>query len=453
MALYLSPYIGQGTRDDPFRPSGADQSGASAIDLRIDCTRADGGGIKFALLWLPGGIPNPTGAIKLADDHGEIVSALIKNAATTRFRLDFSKDLTIQDVVETILLRPDNGHWHRLRPSNGRVEAWLGSGAGHRRWVDFPVVAGGATALDDFNRADENPLAGNWTSVSANPFRLISNQVQGSGVSFVESYAYWNATPFGNDQFSQLQIVTANFSLGVTVRGSGAPTDYYCTQFYPSNSADLFKYVSGSYTSLAGGAYAWTTNDYIRMTAVGSTLTFYADASNPPTTQILQVTDTTFSSGKVGIYDWNGVAVLDNWSGGDLSAADTMFAAAVTLSIVTGAPLSTQIALAGGVTVRLTVAPTLSTAITMASAVTCSITTVAPLTTAISMAAVATLTITAASALDTAIAYAGTVVLAIDIAGGLAVATYPTRGIATRLNAALAETRLDATVQSRSRSR
>lgn len=318
MPLYLSPYIGQGTRDNPFRPSGADQSGASAIDLRIDCTRADGGGLRFALLWLPLGSSSPTGAIKLADDHGETVSTLIKNAANTRFGLDFSKDLTIQDLVETILLRPDNGHWHRLRPNRGRVEAWLGSGTGKRRWVDFPVLAGGATALDNFNRADENPLAGNWTSVSANPFRLIGNQAYGSGAGSGETYAYWNANTFSDDQFSQIQIVTANEALGVTVRGSGASTDYYAVQDF--TGANLFKYVSGAYTSLDQQSYAWSTNDYIRLAASGSTLTVYGDASNPPTTQIAQATDTTFASGKVGIYDWFGNAILDNWSGGDLSS-------------------------------------------------------------------------------------------------------------------------------------
>ena len=53
MAFYLAPYIGAGTRDDPFRPRGSDQPGWSAIDLRPDPSRLDGGGLSACLLFLP----------------------------------------------------------------------------------------------------------------------------------------------------------------------------------------------------------------------------------------------------------------------------------------------------------------------------------------------------------------------------------------------------------------
>ena len=36
MPFYLSEYIGTGTKQDPFRPVGSDQPGASSIDIRPD---------------------------------------------------------------------------------------------------------------------------------------------------------------------------------------------------------------------------------------------------------------------------------------------------------------------------------------------------------------------------------------------------------------------------------
>lgn len=324
MSLYLSPYVGLGTKDTPFFPRGLDEPGASAIDLRYDCSTRDGSGMRYGLLWLPDDIPAPVAAKKLASDHGEPVSkAALGHCENLRCRLDFSKASTIEDAVGTLLLRPAKGHWGGLRPYKGVIEAWLGSSTGPKRWVHLPQIAGGSQALDNFNRANENPLslAGNWDSPHATHFKIVSNQLQniGGGSAGDEWYVYWNDT-FSNDQFSQIQIISKVDTMGVTVRGSGTATNYYAIQSF--NGLDLFKYVSASYTHLGGDTgYAWTANDYARLTASGTTLTAYADSSTTPTTQKAQVTDSTFTGGFPGIYGFGyGVNTYDNWSGGDLSS-------------------------------------------------------------------------------------------------------------------------------------
>jgi hypothetical protein len=320
MSLYLSPYVGLGTQDTPFFPRGLDEPGASAIDLRHDCTTRDGSGMRYALLWLPDDIPAPIGAKKLASDHGEPASKVAKQHCDgLRCHIDFSKDKTIEDVVSTLLLRPAKGHWGGLRPYKGVVEAWLGSSIGLRRWVHLPQLAGMTTATDNFNRADVNPIAGNWTDAGAgsSAYKIVSNQLVTNNVGG-EQYIYWNADTFSSDQFSQVQLITVNGSIGVTVRGSGSSKDYYAIQDF--NGLDIFKFVSTTYTHLGGDAgYTWPANDYIRLVAQGTTITAYADASAPPTTQKGQVTDTTFSGGHPGIYNFNSTgAIYDNWSGGDL---------------------------------------------------------------------------------------------------------------------------------------
>lgn len=288
MALFLSPYIGSGIRDDPFRPRGLEQPGSSAIDLRVDCTRADGGGLRFALLWLPVGIPDPLGSIKLADDHGERATTIMKNLVTTRFGVDLSRDATIQDIVETILLRPDNGHWHRLRPANGRLEAWLGSGTGKRRWIDNPVVAGGSIS-DNFNRADETPVASPWTQLSGSgsTINLVSNAITHASVGDT-FYYYSNASGWNADQTSEWLYASAvtDKDWGPAVRiGANGFSGYWSALYY--SNPTISKYVAGAYSVIEESGLVGSVGHTYKLSAVGSTIRYYdnaVEAANSPVT-------------------------------------------------------------------------------------------------------------------------------------------------------------------------
>lgn len=321
MSLYLSPYIGAGVKGNPFRPTGIDNPGSSAIDLRVDCTRADGGGLRFALLWLPVGIPDPLGSIKLADDHGERATTIMKNLVTTRFGVDLSRDATIQDIVETILLRPDNGHWHRLRPANGRLEAWLGSGTGKRRWIDNPVVAGGSIS-DNFNRADETPVSAPWTQLagSASTINLASNALTNpsAGDTF---YYYSHAGGWDADQTSQWTYAShiSSSDWGAAVRiGSNGFSGYWYSLYEPGSS--ISKYVAGSYTQVELTGSTSLTGDIYKLSAIGSTLSYSingTELANSP------VTDTSLATAGNGpgvfIYD-DGGSLDDFVATGEISA-------------------------------------------------------------------------------------------------------------------------------------
>ena len=82
-------------------------------------------------------------------------------------------------------------------------------------------------ASDNFTRANENPIAGNWTALSTTgqfaPGQLISDSVEGTIVGRESDY-YWNAESPSDDQFSEVTIgaiVVANEpAVGVILRAS-----------------------------------------------------------------------------------------------------------------------------------------------------------------------------------------------------------------------------------------
>ena len=321
MPVYLSPYRGPGTRSDSFRPRGADGSWSS-IDLRPVGSCVDG----YALLHTPHNITDPR-VYLLGVDKDDALPRPVERRVGSMLGLAFDgSNRTLSELVGEIMLRPLRGKqgWKPIQPAlrhdmPGRYyEVMLGG----ERFFQLPVIAGGTFRTDDFNRADETPVAGNWTNVTRT--NLAGNQlVVPPGTS--EAYCYWNADTFTNDQYSQIQFTTLDGSSGLSLRGSGATLNYYGVQRYNGSSDELgiqiFKYVSGTYTPLETMEFTWTDGHYGRFTASGSTLNYYMDASNPPTTFRQTATDTTFTSGFVGVYGWNTAAtrVYDNWEGGDLA--------------------------------------------------------------------------------------------------------------------------------------
>jgi len=290
MGLYLSPYIGIGTKADPFMPRGLrDSAGTSAVDIRLDPTRADGDGIGFALLWQPAGTPDPTGAIKLADDYGEPLPALIRNRLNTRTGLDFSADTTIQDAIETIMLRADTGRWKRLRPCRGMYEVWLGSSAGKRKWVDLPGIAGGSIT-DSFTRANESPVAAPWTALSGSTgaVNLSSNAITHAADGDAFLY-YANAGGWNADQSSQFTLVSAigpNNDWGPAVRiGSSGFSGYWFGQF--GGGREIAKQVSGTYSSVEFIGNSASNGVAYKIDIAGTTIRYYnggvEDALSPAT--------------------------------------------------------------------------------------------------------------------------------------------------------------------------
>lgn len=175
-------------------------------------------------------------------------------------------------------------------------------------------------ATDNFNRANETPLAGNWTSCS-NSFNLATNAVAGVTTS-ADNCVVWNADTWPDDQYSQVKVATVNGGVyqGAAVRmNADASAGYYCI----GNNSDLYlQRCSGAgcstHNNIANMVLTISAGDTIRIEVVGTSLDCKVNGVSK-----LTGTDATVTSGKAGIFysHISGSATLDDWEGGSMAAA------------------------------------------------------------------------------------------------------------------------------------
>ena len=185
----------------------------------------------------------------------------------------------------------------------------------------YQKTSGGGAITDNFNRADENPLAGNWETVGAGALQLSSNAVKASGSSILSASGWKSSVnPFNANQYSKVQFTGIHIydEGGVTVRGTAGSNGTYYASIYKIGAAELSisKVINGTLTELTNGACTLSLNDTIKLQVSGTTLTAYQN-----TTQICTIVDSSISSGQPGLfYDYGdaNTTVLDNWEGGNL---------------------------------------------------------------------------------------------------------------------------------------
>lgn len=120
MPIYLAPWIGSGSKEDPFRPLGVDgQSTFSCLDLRPDPSKQAG----YCIV----SVPNPivdSNAIDLGTtaDH---LSSPVRNRIQQLLESKTIDDLTVGEIIGQLLLDPPPGKWARLLPTAGQYEVWL----------------------------------------------------------------------------------------------------------------------------------------------------------------------------------------------------------------------------------------------------------------------------------------------------------------------------------------
>jgi hypothetical protein len=315
MPYYLAPYVGSGTRNDPFRPVGSDQPGWSAIDLRADNgVTVDGGGWGFALLYLPPGTSAPARAIKLAEDPKETIALTTRQVLTSRLPLDFSKDRIIEDLFSTLLLKPPDGWWNALRPANGFHEAWLGG----QRILYQPVVAGG-TLTDNFNRADEIPLQAPWLQSPAlsNTMNLESNTLRSPSHSD-KLYYYASPTGWTADQSSEFTYVVDEPNGGwapvVRIGSNGEYSLYGFFQDKPPASRAVDKVVNGTWTTLVTVSGTVAAGGRYKIAVTGSTIRFYDNGVERAESPVTDTSLTTAGRG-AGFFNHHQDIRLDDWIG------------------------------------------------------------------------------------------------------------------------------------------
>jgi hypothetical protein len=177
---------------------------------------------------------------------------------------------------------------------------------------------------DDFNRANESPLAGNWTRVQqgAANFSLTTNAVvltAGSG-SATDVYARYNPWASGDDQYSQADTTSggagAGTGAGVVVRmaTSGAITMYRLVVSNAGNY-ELTRRIADAGTSLRTGTLSYVAGTKLGLSIIGSTLKIWYGGVQVGADI---VDGTPLASGQPGIgYSSDTTSItIDNWEAG-----------------------------------------------------------------------------------------------------------------------------------------
>ncbi|HYL62236.1 MAG TPA: hypothetical protein VE077_06400 [Candidatus Methylomirabilis sp.] len=184
-----------------------------------------------------------------------------------------------------------------------------------------PVSGYQNSAYDNFNRAN-GAIGSNWT-VTGGAINVASNVIQATTAG-INNSATWNQNSFSSaGQFAQVTVASLNGTsdyVGPSVmNGASAQNFYDCLE--DTTTLLIQKVTGGTGSTLASSSVSAAAGDVLRLEAFFTpnsfpqsvTLTCYRNGA-----QVLQTTDTTYTSGSPGVDLFNNVATVDNWSGGNL---------------------------------------------------------------------------------------------------------------------------------------
>lgn len=199
-----------------------------------------------------------------------------------------------------------------------------------------------ATASDDFERADETPLAGNWTQYggggTSNRFNLSGGVVVAPNSTTDDCNATWNQTSFGADQFSEAKLTVTGGGgngqgVGLVVRSDSAAqapagadkhSHYRVTLDHAAtNNVQLQCFNAGTPRTLQTVTQAWTNGDTIRLEITGYVLSVKINGAAAFTTFDDSASGSKLASGQPGISNSTNDTSpsFNDWAGGDLGGA------------------------------------------------------------------------------------------------------------------------------------
>lgn len=206
-------------------------------------------------------------------------------------------------------------------------------------------------ATDNFNRANANPIGGNWTTITGlSAMQIVSNAATPSSLSPNDCGSYYNAVTWPNDQYSQAKLTvvdtkTDGSGIGVAVRVAAAALTAYrvvLTHASPGTNVSLQRFLAGAFTRLWDRGAAFVDGDLVRLEVQGTTLRVFINGVQVGA----DFTDTNIASGNAGI-SYSSVATsasLDDWEGGDFGGGTTSGTATLT-----GAGTLTDVATLGAI--------------------------------------------------------------------------------------------------------
>jgi hypothetical protein len=202
--------------------------------------------------------------------------------------------------------------------------------------------------LDNFNRADENPLAnGNWTCpalLGASDLQLYGNAVA-AFANNSSNDCYWSSASYGPDSEAYVKIIAlpnagscnAVFARASNLNSSSFQTYWaeYCPVSGASNDTfTLYRFLNNTSVSIANGIQEVSAGDSIGLEVIGTRVRMLYKPSAGAWTQILSVTDSNISgSGRIGLHsEENGLTTLDDFSGGTVALGVQVSSRSDTLS-------------------------------------------------------------------------------------------------------------------------
>lgn len=181
-------------------------------------------------------------------------------------------------------------------------------------------------ASDDFNRTDQNPITGKWSSgpSSWDDLQILSNAVRGAFASG-DCAALYNGVVWPNDQWSECVISTFTSSDGgPCVRMATATKScYFLDLDQPTNNGRIFKCVNGVFNALSAGfSISVGPTDVWRIEAEGTTLRALKNGAVQET--ITGQSD--LKDGSAGLFVFGNTTsfIVDNWAGGDFTVGRGM---------------------------------------------------------------------------------------------------------------------------------
>lgn len=187
-------------------------------------------------------------------------------------------------------------------------------------YTEPPDTPGGSNLplVDNFDRANQTPLSGNWTTAFSNGVNLSSNQLVNPG-NGLNGGSYYNTTDYGNNLVAATKIIQKGADItqprwgGVFahITTTGASWNGYMCLMIGANSADsfntrlgLYRASGGTYnSSILGMARASTgNNDYVCIRSAGDYIEgWYWNATVAKWQLIGVAKDTTLRSGEAGV--------------------------------------------------------------------------------------------------------------------------------------------------------
>ena len=178
-------------------------------------------------------------------------------------------------------------------------------------------------AGDDFNRANENPIAGNWTSGPgfASDVQLLNNAVRvvWDPTFNNNAVAFWSARTWPANQWSEVTIPTVPTTddVGPAVRIAASEATYYVAPVYPDGRLAIYRSINHSFVQLhTTGPGVAVAGDRVRLEVEGTVLRVFKNG-----VLMGEVVDGAIVAGAPGLVLDDVTATLDDWAGGTIDSA------------------------------------------------------------------------------------------------------------------------------------